>query len=111
MGPMGAGYLKFIIYVPLVPMMHHIKFEKNWSSGYQEEVKNVQMLTETLYTVKYLYLEVGGTSKKLGDIRVFEISKIRCKFRFSWFYGYIYMYTSMHNICMLNSNIVGNKYM
>jgi hypothetical protein len=26
--------------------MHHIKFEKNWSSGYQEEVKNVQMLTD-----------------------------------------------------------------
>jgi hypothetical protein len=21
--------------------MHHIKFEKNWSSGYQEEVKNL----------------------------------------------------------------------
>jgi hypothetical protein len=29
---------------PLVPKTHHIKFEKNWSSGYQEEVKNVQML-------------------------------------------------------------------
>jgi hypothetical protein len=27
-------------------------------------------------TVKYLYLEVGGTSEKLQDIRVFEISKI-----------------------------------
>jgi hypothetical protein len=38
-----AGNLKFTIYVPLVPKMHHIKFEKNWSSGYQEEVKDVQM--------------------------------------------------------------------
>jgi hypothetical protein len=44
----GAGKLKFTIYVPLVPKMHHIKFDKNWSSGYQE-VKNVQMLTNTIY--------------------------------------------------------------
>jgi hypothetical protein len=29
-----------------------------------------------MHTVKYLYLEVGGTSEKLGDICVFEISKI-----------------------------------
>jgi hypothetical protein len=47
MGPMGIGNLKFTIYVPLVPKIHHIKFEKNWSSGYQD-VKNVQMCT--LYT-------------------------------------------------------------
>jgi hypothetical protein len=26
--------------------MYHTKFENNWSSGYQEEVKNVQMLTD-----------------------------------------------------------------
>jgi hypothetical protein len=31
--------------------MHHIKFEKNWSSGYKEEVKNVQILTDTIYHV------------------------------------------------------------
>jgi hypothetical protein len=31
--------------------MHLIKFEKNWSSGYQEKVKNVQMLTDTIYHV------------------------------------------------------------
>jgi hypothetical protein len=31
--------------------MHHIKFERNWSSGYQKEVKNVQMLTDTIYHV------------------------------------------------------------
>jgi hypothetical protein len=30
--------------------MHHIKFEKNWSSGYQE-VKNVAMLTDTIHHV------------------------------------------------------------
>jgi hypothetical protein len=30
--------------------MHHTKFEKNWSSGYQE-VKNVQILTDTLHPV------------------------------------------------------------
>jgi hypothetical protein len=30
--------------------MHHIKFEKNWSSGYQE-VKNVQMLKKPIYHV------------------------------------------------------------
>jgi hypothetical protein len=47
-GPRGTGNLKFTIYVPLVPKMHYTKFEKNWSSGYQEEVKNVQMLTHYL---------------------------------------------------------------
>jgi hypothetical protein len=41
--PQRAGNLKFTIHVPLVPMMHHIKFEKNWISGYEEGVKNVQM--------------------------------------------------------------------
>ena len=41
-----AGNPKFTIYARLVPKMHHIKFKKNWSSGYQEEVKNVQMLTD-----------------------------------------------------------------
>jgi hypothetical protein len=35
-GPRRVGNLKFTIYVPLVPKMHHIKFEKNWSSGNQE---------------------------------------------------------------------------
>jgi hypothetical protein len=38
-GSREAGKLKFAIYVPHVQKMHHIKFEKNWSSGYQEEVK------------------------------------------------------------------------
>jgi hypothetical protein len=51
-GPSGAGNLKFTIYAPLVPKMHHIKFEKNWSSGYMyHEVKNVQMSTDTIYNV------------------------------------------------------------
>jgi hypothetical protein len=49
--PLGVGNLKFTIYVPLVPKMHHTKFEKNWSSGYQEELKNVPMLTDTIYHV------------------------------------------------------------
>jgi hypothetical protein len=49
-GPRGAGNLKFTIYVPFVPKIHHTKFEKNWSSGYQE-VKNVQMLIDTIYHV------------------------------------------------------------
>ena len=44
-GPRGARDLKFTIYVPLVPKMLHTKFEKNWTGGYQEEVKNVQLLT------------------------------------------------------------------
>jgi hypothetical protein len=46
----GAGNLKFTIYILLVPKMYHIKFEKNWSSGYQG-VKNVHMLTDTIYHV------------------------------------------------------------
>jgi hypothetical protein len=28
--------------------MHHTKFEKNWSISNQEEVKNIQMLTDTI---------------------------------------------------------------
>jgi hypothetical protein len=50
-GPREAENLKFTIYVLFVPKMHHTKFEKNWSSGYQEEVKNVQMLTDTIQHV------------------------------------------------------------
>jgi hypothetical protein len=49
-GPRGSGNLKFTIYALLVPKMHHIKFEKNWSSGYQG-VKIVHMLTDTIYHV------------------------------------------------------------
>jgi hypothetical protein len=49
--PQQAGNLKFTMYVPLVQKMHHIKFEKNWSSGYQVEVKNLQMLRNTIYHV------------------------------------------------------------
>jgi hypothetical protein len=48
--PQGAGNLKFTIYVPLVPKMHHTILEKNWSIGYQE-VKNVPMLTDIIYHV------------------------------------------------------------
>jgi hypothetical protein len=44
--PNVAKQLKFTIYVPLVPDMHHTKFKKNWSSGYQEAVKNVPMLID-----------------------------------------------------------------
>ena len=44
-GPRVARDLKFTIYLPLVPKMLHIKFEKNWTGRYQEEVKNVQLLT------------------------------------------------------------------
>ena len=51
MGPRGVGNLKFTIYIPLVPKTHHIKFEKNWRSGYQGEVKNVQMCIDTTHHV------------------------------------------------------------
>jgi hypothetical protein len=50
-GPHGVGNVKFTNYAPFVPKIHHIKFEKNWSSGYQKEVKNVQMCTDTTYHV------------------------------------------------------------
>jgi hypothetical protein len=55
-GPRGSGNLKFTIYALLVPEMHRIKFEKNWSSGYQE-VENVQMLTDTIHV--YMYIMFG----------------------------------------------------
>jgi hypothetical protein len=45
-----SGNVKFTIYALLVPKMHHMKFENNWSSGYQE-VKNLQMLTDTIHHV------------------------------------------------------------
>ena len=50
-GPRGARDLKFTIYVPLVPKMLHTKFEKNWTSSYQEEVENVQLLTDIMYQI------------------------------------------------------------
>jgi hypothetical protein len=28
--------------------MHHIKFEKNWSSGYKEQITNIQMFGPAL---------------------------------------------------------------
>jgi hypothetical protein len=49
-GPWGSGNLKLKIYALLVPKMHHIEFEKNWSSSYQE-VKSVQMLTDITHQV------------------------------------------------------------
>jgi hypothetical protein len=49
--PQGGRKPEFKIYVPLVQKMLHIKFEKNWRSGYQVEVKNLQMLTDTIYHV------------------------------------------------------------
>jgi hypothetical protein len=60
-GPRRAGNLKFTIYVPLVPMMHNIKFEKHWSSGYQE-VKNGQILTDTIY---HFWPRPGGKTSTL----------------------------------------------
>ena len=50
-GPRGARDLKFTIHVPLVPKMLHTKFEKNWTSSYQEEVKNVQLLKDIMYQI------------------------------------------------------------
>jgi hypothetical protein len=58
-GARGSGNLKFTSYVLLVPNMHHIKFEENWSSGYQG-VKNVHKLTDTIYHV--CFRSVGKTS-------------------------------------------------
>jgi hypothetical protein len=45
--------------------MHHIKFEKNWSNGYQDEVKNVQILTDYIPCLappwgQYRYPEDNG---------------------------------------------------
>jgi hypothetical protein len=48
--PQGARKPEIHNYALLVPKMHHITFEKNWSSGYQG-VKNVHMLTDTIYHV------------------------------------------------------------
>ena len=50
-GPRGARDLKFTIYVPLVLKMLHTKCDKNWTGGYQEEVKNVQLLTDIMYQI------------------------------------------------------------
>ena len=51
--PQGVRKIKFTIYALLVPKMHHIKFEKNWSSGKQE----VNMLT---YTIHHIWPCPGG---------------------------------------------------
>jgi hypothetical protein len=36
--PQGEGVIKFTIYVLLVPKMYYTKFEKNWNTGYHDEV-------------------------------------------------------------------------
>lgn len=41
-----TGVLKSTFKVPLVPTMHHTKFEKNSKDSYQED-RNVQLLTNT----------------------------------------------------------------
>ena len=69
-GPRGAGNPKFTIYPRLVPKMHHIKFEKNWSSGYQE-VKNVQMWTDTTH---HVWPRPGGKTSTLRIMK-FTISE------------------------------------
>jgi hypothetical protein len=66
-GPRGSRNLKFTTYALLVPKMHHIKFEKNWSSGY-EGVKNVRMLTDTIY---YVWPRPGG---KTSTPRIMEFT-------------------------------------
>jgi hypothetical protein len=50
-GPKAAGNLKFSIHVFLGPKMLQITFEERLSSGYQKDVKNVQILTHTIYYV------------------------------------------------------------
>jgi hypothetical protein len=67
-GPRVVGNLNFTIYVPLVPKMHYIKFEKNWSSGYQEGVKNVQMCT---YTTHHVWPRPGG---KISNLRILKFT-------------------------------------
>jgi hypothetical protein len=49
--PKGQGIWNSQFIPPPCSNTHHIKFEKNWSSGYQEEAKNVQLLTDTIYHV------------------------------------------------------------
>jgi hypothetical protein len=66
-GPRGARNLKFTIYAPLVPKMHHTKFEKNWSCGYLE-VKDIQMLIDTIY---HVWPHPGG---KTSTLRIMEFT-------------------------------------
>jgi hypothetical protein len=58
-GPRGAENLKFTIYVPLVPKMHHTKFEKNWSSGYQEDMMFALPWGQNCYPEDYKFYNFG----------------------------------------------------
>jgi hypothetical protein len=59
--PQGVRKSEMTNYALLVPKMHHIKFEKNWSSGYQG-VKNVHVLTDTIY---HVWPRPGGKTSTL----------------------------------------------
>ena len=49
-------------------------------------------------TVKYLYLEVGGTSEKLRDIRVFEIPKFLVNSFLLVLWVHEYVHTNAQNL-------------
>ena len=85
--PGGSGNLKFTIYAPFVPKMHQIKFEKNWSSGYQEEVKNVQMFTDTIH---HVWPHPGG---KTSTPRIMKFTIVVGTFLF---------YITMHLVFLTN---------
>jgi hypothetical protein len=64
---------------------------------------SVKWILQCVYkkAVKYLYPEVGGTSEKLQDIRMLEISRLLVNFISL---GFMNTCISMHSICMLKSN-------
>jgi hypothetical protein len=89
-GPRESGNLKFTIYALVVPKMHHIKFEKNWSSGYQV-VKNMQMLIDTLH---HVWPEIHNFSKGLPTLHYHAFS-----------FSYIHVYVVSERSLKKNSQI------
>ena len=51
--------------------MLHTKFEKNWTGGYQEEVKNVQLLTDMYPNLTLPW----GQNPYPGDHQIYNFGK------------------------------------
>lgn len=60
-----APVIKFSMYVPLTPNLHHTKIRKNWPRSFYEEVQNVHLLTH----------DDGRRRKPIAIGHLFQVTK------------------------------------
>jgi hypothetical protein len=67
--------------------MQNINFEKNWSIGYQEQAKNVQMCTDTTH---HVWPRPGGKTSTLRIMKFTILVKV------------FLLYITMHLVFLTN---------